>query len=165
MSGEVLVRLAESADATAIAEVWLRSFSAGMPTVRRAHCDDDVRAWIRNVLVPGGKLSVAEVHTTVVGLLALSSGWIEQLYVDPEWQRRGIGTQLMSLAKLEQPSGLQLWTFQVNRGARTFYERHGFEAVEWTDGSANEEREADVRYVWPGGRPGVASSVRPGVSS
>ena len=28
------------------------------------------------------------------------------------------------------------------------YERHGFVAVGWTDGSANEERAPDVRYVW-----------------
>jgi hypothetical protein len=52
--------------------------------------------------------------------------------------------------ELVEPSGLQLWTFQINRRAQQFYERHGFAAVEWTDGSANEEREPDVRYMWPG---------------
>ncbi|WP_217170415.1 hypothetical protein [Streptomyces sp. AC512_CC834] len=26
--------------------------------------------------------------------------------------------------------------------------RHGFTAVEWSDGARNEEREPDVRYVW-----------------
>ena len=82
-------------------------------------------------------------------MLALSDGWIEQLYVDPEWQRRGIGTLLLSLAKREVPSGLQLRTFQVNRQAQDFYERHGFHVVERTDGSDNEEREPDARYVWP----------------
>jgi hypothetical protein len=41
-----------------------------------------------------------------------------------------------------------LWTFQTNTGARRFYERHGFVAVDETDGSANEERAPDVRYAW-----------------
>ncbi|GHD97675.1 hypothetical protein GCM10010339_00960 [Streptomyces alanosinicus] len=51
-------------------------------------------------------------------------------------------------AKERSPGGLSLWTFQVNKPAHRFYERHGFTAVESTDGSGNEEREPDVRYVW-----------------
>jgi hypothetical protein len=46
------------------------------------------------------------------------------------------------------PEGLQLWTFQSNVRAHKFYERHGFIAVETTDGSGNEEQAPDVRYVW-----------------
>ena len=41
---------------------------------------------------------------------------------------------------------LRLYTFQSNEGARRFYERHGFAAVAFGDGSDNEEREPDVRY-------------------
>ena len=44
--------------------------------------------------------------------------------------------------------GLELWTFQINATAQRFYERHGFVAVDRTDGSANEEREPDIRYRW-----------------
>jgi hypothetical protein len=43
---------------------------------------------------------------------------------------------------------LQLFTFQRNTGARSFYEVKGFRAVEFNDGSCNEEREPDIRYVW-----------------
>jgi hypothetical protein len=41
-----------------------------------------------------------------------------------------------------------LWTFVTNTGARRFYERHGFVAVETTDGSHNEEAAPDIRFVW-----------------
>ena len=41
---------------------------------------------------------------------------------------------------------LRLYTFARNAGARRFYERHGFVAVAFGDGSANEEGEPDVRY-------------------
>lgn len=141
-----------------VADVYLRSFQAAMPSVQRAHSDDEVRGWVRDVLVPAGVL-LAAVDTRVVGLMALSDGWIEQLYVDPACQRCGIGSQLVSLAKRRQPSGLQLWTFQVNRPAQQFYERHGFVAVEWTDGSANEEREPDVRYSWPGAQTSASPAA------
>lgn len=156
MSAGSVLRSALSSDSAVVADVYLRSFKAAMPSVRRAHSDDEVRDWVRDVLVPAGVL-VAEVDTRVIGLMALSDDWIEQLYVDPAWQRCGIGTQLVSQAKRRRASGLQLWTFQVNRPAQQFYERHGFVAVEWTDGSTNEEREPDVRYSWPGA-PAIGTS-------
>lgn len=145
----VVLRPARAEDAGEIADVWLRSFDAALPTVRRAHSDDEVRGWIREVLLPEREVWVAEAGDAVVGMLALSEGWVDQLYVDPAWWRRGIGERLLILARQRQPSGLQLWTFQVNEAARRFYERQRFVAVEWTDGAANEEREPDVRYVWP----------------
>lgn len=46
------LRRATDEDARATAEVWLRSFDAAMPTVRRAHTDDQVRAWFAAVVVP-----------------------------------------------------------------------------------------------------------------
>ena len=58
--------------------------------------------------------------------------------------------EAVDLAKDQQPEGLQLWTFASNVGAQRFYERHGFEAVERTDGSDNEEGAPDIRYVWSG---------------
>ncbi len=145
---DVMLRRGKPADATQIADVWLRSFHAAMPTVQRAHTDGEVRAWIRDVLIPGSEVWVAVVDLTVLGVLALSEGWQDQLYVDPDWQARGIGDRLLALAKSQQPSRLQLWTFQVNHQARRFYERREFLPVEWTDGSGNEEGEPDVRYVW-----------------
>ncbi|GGU11709.1 hypothetical protein GCM10010272_66060 [Streptomyces lateritius] len=54
----------------------------------------------------------------------------------------------MHLAKERRPAGLPLWTFQVDKSARRFYERHGFVAAEYTDGDRNEEHEGEIRYVW-----------------
>ncbi|SNS71558.1 Ribosomal protein S18 acetylase RimI [Geodermatophilus saharensis] len=159
----VVLRPAVPPDAAAIAGVWSRSFSAALPTVRRAHTDDEVRGWVRDVLVPRHDTWVAEAGGAVVGLLALSDGWLDQLYLDPAWRGRGIGDRFVELAKRRQPAGLQLWTFQVNAPARRFYERHGFRAVEETDGSDNEEREPDVRHVWRPGNP-WAGAVRQGAS-
>jgi GNAT superfamily N-acetyltransferase len=85
----------------------------------------------------------------VVAVMALTPGHLEQLYVAPDRLGGGIGRRLVDLAKERSPSGLSLWTFQVNDRARRFYERNGFVAVELTDGS-NEEGQPDVRYEWWG---------------
>ncbi len=83
-----------------------------------------------------------------MGFCSLGTGWIEHLYVAPGHTGHGFGSRLVRLALDRQPGGLQLWTFQVNADARRFYERHGFRAVQMTDGAGNEERQPDVRYAW-----------------
>jgi hypothetical protein len=40
----------------------------------------------------------------------------------------------------------RVYTFQANSGARRFYERHGFAAIQLTDGQGNEEHCPDVLY-------------------
>ncbi|MFG2117157.1 GNAT family N-acetyltransferase [Streptomyces sp. NPDC048718] len=135
-----------------MADVWLRSFSAALPSVRRAHDDAEVRAWFSTLVVPSHETWVAVADSGVVGLLVLDGGELEQLYLDPAWRGRGLGDRFMALAKRRRPDGLALWTFQVNAAARRFYERHGFREAGRTDGARNEEREPDIRYAWGSGK-------------
>ena len=141
------VRRAASEDASAVAELFLDSFHATYE-FPLAHTDDEVRGWVRDHLIPDSEAWVAIDDERVVALLVVAPGWIEQLYVEPTRLGQGIGSRLVDLAKTRSPDGLTLWTFQVNERARHFYERHGFVAVELTDGSGNEERQPDVRYAW-----------------
>jgi len=117
-----------------------------------AHTDDEVRHWIAKVLIPGGGVSVAVDHGSVVGMMAVSRqdgiGWIDQLYLDPSAVGRGIGTGFVELAKESLGSPVRLYTFQENVGARRFYERHGFRAIAFSDGLDNEEHCPDVLYEW-----------------
>jgi GNAT superfamily N-acetyltransferase len=66
--------------------------------------------------------------------------------VDPAWVGRGIGAVLLAHALRSLAPPVRLYTFQANAGARRFYERHGFAAIEFSDGQANEERRPDVLY-------------------
>ncbi|MGW5327336.1 GNAT family N-acetyltransferase [Streptomyces sp. NPDC004014] len=147
----VVLRRAVAADAAAAADVWLRSFAAALPTVVRPRTDDDVRNYFRDVVVPLRETWVAEAtegSPGIVGVMVLDGTSLSQLYLDPGWRGRGVGDRFVALAKERSPQGLTLWTFQVNKPAHRFYERHGFVAAEHTDGSGNEEREPDVRYEW-----------------
>ncbi|WP_329341780.1 GNAT family N-acetyltransferase [Streptomyces sp. NBC_01352] len=146
----VTLRRATAPDAAAVADVWLRSFAAALPTVVSPRSGDDVRAYFREVVVPLRETWMAEAADGggTVGVMVLNGSLLSQLYLDPDWRGRGIGDRFVALAKERSPQGLSLWTFQVNKPAHRFYERHGFVAVEYTDGSGNEEREPDVRYEW-----------------
>jgi GNAT superfamily N-acetyltransferase len=142
----IALRRATLADAAAAAEVFLSSFHATYE-FPLAHTDDEVRAWIRDRLIPHSEVWVADDGGAVVALLAIQPGELDQLYVAPDRLGEGIGRRLVDLAKERSPAGLSLWTFQVNERARRFYERNGFRAMEFTD-DGNEERQPDVRYEW-----------------
>jgi len=145
---DVDVRRARHDDADAIAAVYLASFTA---TYRfpLAHSDEQVRRWIAEVLLPTEEVwVVTDPDQAAVAMMALSSEMLDQLYVAPGWTGRGIGSRLIELAKSRRPGGLDLYTFQVNPGARRFYERHGFVEVARGDGSDNEEGQPDLRYAW-----------------
>ena len=155
----VTLRRAAAADARAVADVWLRSRRAAVPSVPApVHSDDEVRHHFETVLVPTRETWLAEADGVVVAVLVPDGAEVDQLYVDPDWQRGGIGSALVRLAQDRRPGGLALWTFQSNLQARGFYERHGFVAVDFTDGSTNEERAPDVRYRWAG-RPAARQAL------
>lgn len=147
---KITLRRAVAGDAGAAADVLLRSRAAALPTVAWPRSDDEVRGHFRNVVVPYRETWVAEASSGggIVGVMVLAGGEVVQLYLLPDWRGRGIGDLFVALAKERSPGGLTLWTFQVNKPAHRFYERHGFVAAEHTDGSGNEEREPDVRYDW-----------------
>lgn len=147
---KITLRRAMTDDAGAAADVLLRSRASALPTVAWPRSDGEVRDYFRDVVVPHRETWVAEASSGggIVGVMVLAGDKVAQLYLLPDWRGRGIGDLFVALAKERSPGGLTLWTFQVNKPAHHFYERHGFVAVEHTDGGGNEEREPDVRYTW-----------------
>ena len=115
--------------------------------------DDGIRSWAARLVSSTMEVWLAEGSERVVGLLVLDDDWVDQLYVEPALTGHGIGSTLLDVAKRERATGLRLWTFASNTGARRFYERHEFAARDRTDGD-NEEGAPDILYVWDGHRDG-----------
>ena len=59
-----------SVDAEQIADVYLASRKEFLPFAPLAHSDESVRGWIAGTLIPGGGVTVAEVESSVVGMMA-----------------------------------------------------------------------------------------------
>jgi ribosomal protein S18 acetylase RimI-like enzyme len=159
---EITIRRAEAADAEAVSDVYLESFHATYE-FPLAHSDDEVRAWIRGVVAPAHGTWVATVADRIVGMLVVREGELDQLYVLPACHGRKVGRRLVEVAKRESPSGLGLYTFQVNARARRFYERNGFMADAFGDGTGNEEGQPDVHFTWRPSRPTGTRRPHPGV--
>jgi GNAT superfamily N-acetyltransferase len=141
------IRAAEPSDARAIADLFLAARSE-MTYLPRLHSEDETLAFIRDVVVGELEAWVLEEEGRVIGFAAMSDEMLEHLYVDPAAQGRGVGSELLALAKRRRPAGFRLWVFQKNGAARRFYERRRFVLVELTDGAGNEERVPDALYEW-----------------
>jgi ribosomal protein S18 acetylase RimI-like enzyme len=83
----------------------------------------------------------------IVAFLAMEGSTIQRLYVEPEDQHQGWGSELLDLAMANAAGGLDLYTHVANTRARAFYERRGFEAVAFGI-SPPPESMPDVKYVW-----------------
>ncbi|RKP45588.1 GNAT family N-acetyltransferase [Trinickia fusca] len=150
----MILRAARQTDAFELADLYLRSRRELVAYAPLAHSDSAVRDWIANILIPSANVTVACDGDVIVGMAAHSRNeadgtmWLDQLYVCPRHMRTGIGTALLEHVKAAAPHDLHLYTFAQNLAATAFYERHGFVALAWRDGSDNEERCPDVHYRW-----------------
>jgi GNAT superfamily N-acetyltransferase len=142
------IRKAAQGEAGPLAALWLRSRTASFPSIPpTVHTDEEVHQWFEEVVLPTCEVWVADSSGEAMALMVLDQEWIDQLYVDPTATGNGIGGALVEHAKALRPTGLKLWTFQSNLGARSFYEAHGFVVAAMTAGN-NEEKAPDVRYEW-----------------
>jgi GNAT superfamily N-acetyltransferase len=146
-SSELNIRKLDLADMDAAARIHRTSFDHALPWLTGLHTPEQDRWFYRERMFKACALWGAFDDDGMTGLIAFHDDRIEQLYVLPEAQGRGIGAALLDVAK-HASDRLQLWTFQRNVQARRFYEARGFALVEETDGAGNEEKEPDARYLW-----------------
>ncbi len=139
------LRSAQLEDGAAMGDIlqdWLEE-TPWMPVLHRR---DETQAFCTH-LAETSHCWIAQDTGEVLGFVAKKVGWINALYLKPEARGQGIGSALLMKARSKEV-GLQLWCFQKNHAAQRFYERAGFRAEEKTDGSGNDEKLPDIRYVW-----------------
>ncbi|MEO5699024.1 MAG: GNAT family N-acetyltransferase [Casimicrobiaceae bacterium] len=163
----VTVERFESADFAEVVRGWHETNRAAYAynATHRQRTLADAEAFFGSVVMQRCTLLVARAASHTVGVLALEAPWIRQLAVFSPHRRQGIGSALLTSARVLSPDELRLFTYRRNRGARHFYHRHGFVTVRFGM-SPPPESEPDVEYSWtalPGNndeRTGRAS--RPG---
>lgn len=143
----VVLRRLALADADAAAAMHRAAFDERLSWLRGLHSAEEDRWFWRERMFPTCALWGAEADGLLVGVIAFREEWIDQLYMLPAVQGRGIGSGLLAVAQAAF-SSLHLWTFQRNLAARRFYEARGFMLLRQTDGARNEECEPDALYRW-----------------
>lgn len=143
------VRAGRDDEIGVIADLFSRSFRT-LSFLPDLHSVEEDFAFWRDVVMVEQQVRVVEKAGQVIGVMAMTEGWINQLYVDPEHLGEGAGSALVQAAQREMDA-IRLWCFQQNNKACRFYEAHGFEIEAKTDGSGNEAKCPDIRYLWQRG--------------
>jgi GNAT superfamily N-acetyltransferase len=109
----------------------IAGFQDAFPPGLYAFPDAAMRAdWLSALTDPNGETYIAFEVDEAVGVVSVSDGVLQTLYVMPEVWSRGIGSALHDLAldRLRQANVQQarLWTLTENHRARAFYEKRGW---------------------------------------
>src|ERR1700758_945836 len=107
------IRRLEFTEIDAAAYVHRASLLHALPIFEGLHTPEEDRSYFRERVFATCEIWGAFERTTLVGIIAFRRDWIDQLYVLPGTQRRGIGTALLEIACNAFPS-LNAWTFQRN---------------------------------------------------
>lgn len=145
----LITRSYRRADFDPVNAIWRRARIHALPDfhARKGHTAEEDRAYFKETILVKSVLWVAERSERTVGFMAIAGDVIDHLYVHLDHQQSGIGLALLDHAKHLSPSGLRLFTLQINVNARAFYEKHGF-VVTRLGISPPPESEPDVEYQW-----------------
>ena len=128
-----------------LVELWRASFEHGVG-ITDPHPIEEQLSFFEAKVLPENTVRLALSGPTLVAFLASTPESVAHLYVAVPFVGRGIGSQLLSLAKSESSGSLWLYTFARNARACAFYERHDFKDV--GHGYENMWNLEDVKYVW-----------------
>lgn len=135
-------------DLDTVVALWYNSWSNTFPGLRHPQPFEAWKFRFKNDLAINNSVLVAEFQSQIVGFIVINEekGTLEQIFVDVDVQRIGIGTALLSEAKIICPSGLSLTTLEQNVRARRFYEKHGFIAGKFGVNPVN--KQTNIEYTW-----------------
>lgn len=102
--------------------------------------DEKTQNGYANNAFDGGNLSVVWLEDKKIGVVGIEEHpeflWLKEVFLLPEYQGQGIGSQIVSdsieKARLVGKE-IRLQTLKANLGAKSLYERHGFNVTEATD--------------------------------
>jgi GNAT superfamily N-acetyltransferase len=117
-----------ASDIPAIARVHRRACLVAYAFMNWSYSEWECRRWYEGKFPEWDWGLIAE-DSAPIAFIAVTGTHLDQLFVAPVHQRRGVGTCLLRAALERAPSIATLNVFEKNASARTFYEKNGFREV------------------------------------
>ena len=125
---EPVIRPALPREYDEVARVWMESWvSTGLEEASNFLLAN-LRARVRREVEDGWNLYVADDRGTFAAMLALHlpQKYLDQLFVAPEYQGKGVGRLLLAFTRQQLPDEIHLRCVRENDKAWRWYEREGF---------------------------------------
>jgi len=140
----ISLRPLEIADLDSISRIHWRACSIAYRFMNWAYTEHEVRQWYAGKFGDWDWGVVGCASGDAIGFLACIGDHVDQLFVDPDFQRQGLGTTLLTAALQHIPGRATLHVFEGNAQARAMYERMGFVAA----GSWLNEQEQAIELLY-----------------
>ena len=112
------------------------------PDFIEIHTPDRQREYLRNKMNNGTNLYML-VEEEPIGVVSVTNGLIEDLYILPDMQNMGYGTKLLLYAVGQCTDTPTLWILENNKNAERLYRRMGFKATGKKNAITNELNEIE----------------------
>jgi GNAT superfamily N-acetyltransferase len=111
-----------------IARLWMESWVSTGLSEASNFLLANLRARVRQEIEGGWSLFVADDDGNFAAMLALHlpDRYLDQLFVAPRYQGKGIGRQLLAFTRQQLPDEIWLRCVRENEKAWRWYEREGF---------------------------------------
>jgi GNAT superfamily N-acetyltransferase len=122
------IRPAQSDEYDEVARVWMESWvSTGLEDGSK-YLLANLRARMAREIENGWSLFVADDDRHIAAMLALhlQRRYLDQLFVAPNYQGKGLGRQLLAFTRKHLPDEIYLRCVRENDKAWRWYEREGF---------------------------------------
>lgn len=123
-----MLRKYESTDLEDLLSAWAAASAVAHPFLSEQFLEQERRK-IPSVYLPNAETWVWETDGRVVGFVALLGNEVGAIFVDPRFQRAGIGRALMDRARASRED-LEVEVFKANALGRAFYARYGFKLMQ-----------------------------------
>ena len=149
MTNSFIIRDYLPKDFDAVTILWRIAREKSLPEFQRlkGHFFYEDQEYFLNHVLEENKVFVVDREDRPVAFMAMREDFIDHLYVHPDYQKQGVGKLLLNYARQLSPDHIWLYTLQINRNARAFYEKNGFTAEKFGM-SPPPESEPDVEYHW-----------------
>ena len=122
------IRPARADEYDEVARVWMESWvSTGLEEASK-YLLANLRARVPHEMEKGWTLYVADDDGRIAAMLALHlpDRYLDQLFVAPDYQGKGLGRQLLAFTRKHLPDEIRLRCVRENDKAWRWYEREGF---------------------------------------
>lgn len=119
-----MIRDFQNTDLEPVLDIWLQASILAHHFIAPAFWHEQLGA-MRDVYLPSAVTRVFEADGKVLGFSCVYEDTLAALFVAPEHQGGGVGTQLLADA-MESRATLQLSVYSQNLPSLHFYKKHGF---------------------------------------
>ncbi len=124
----VTLRSMQPADRAGVLDLWVASWQAAYPAIDFASRREWMASRLDHLQASGAQALVAVHDGRIVGLATIdpATGYLDQLVVAVDRQRRGIAGLLLEEVRRLSPARIELHVNEDNSPAIRFYKRNGF---------------------------------------